>query len=60
MTNFFQIDFLEAGEKGSGDAISLRYREDNGYIYIHVVDGGYTDDGDKIVDHIRKYNESDM
>lgn len=58
MTNFFQIDFLEAGEKGSGDAISLRYREDNGYIYIHVVDGGYTDDGDKIVDHIRKYYEN--
>ena len=55
MTKFFEIDFIEAGDKSSGDAIALRYREDNGYDYIHVVDGGYTNDGDKVVEHIRKY-----
>ena len=52
---FYEIDFLEAGEKGSGDAIAIRYREDDGTDYVHVVDGGYTDDGQKLVDHIRKY-----
>ena len=58
MTIFFEIDFLEAGEKSSGDAIALRYREDNGFDYIHVVDGGYTNDGGKVVEHIRKYYDT--
>ena len=52
---FFEIDFLEAGTKSSGDAIALRYEDDGGATYIHVVDGGYTDDGDKLVAHIKKY-----
>lgn len=55
MTKFFEIDFLEAGEKGSGDAITLRYRDEADEDFIHVVDGGYTADGDKIVEHIRTY-----
>lgn len=58
MTKFFEIDFLEAGEKGSGDAITLRYREDNNVDYIHVVDGGYTDDGNKLVNHINTYYDT--
>lgn len=52
---FYEIDFLEAGEKSSGDAIALRYRDDNGRDHVHVVDGGYTADGPKLVDHIKKY-----
>ena len=52
---FFEIDFLEAGENSSGDAIALRYEDDAGATYIHVVDGGYKDDGDKLVAHITKY-----
>lgn len=55
MAEFFEIDFLEAGEKASGDAIALRYRDDDGQDHIHVVDGGYTDDGDKLVKHIQEY-----
>ena len=55
MTQFFEIDFLEAGEKGSGDAIALRYREEDEPNYIHVVDGGYKDDGKKLIEHIEKY-----
>lgn len=55
MTNFFEIDFLEAGNSGSGDAISLRYADNNGREYIHVIDGGYTDDGQELVSHIKKY-----
>ena len=56
MTEFFEIDFLETGDKGSGNAITLRYRD--GHDYIHVVDGGYTGDGDKIVEHISKYYDN--
>ena len=52
---FFEIDYIEAGEKSSGDAIALRYRDDDDIDYIHVVDGGYADDGQKICDHIKKY-----
>ena len=55
---FFEIDFLEAGTKDSGDAISLRYRTDENLDYIHVVDGGYKDDGPKLVKHIRDYYDS--
>ena len=54
MTDFIEVDFIEAGEKGSGDAIAIRRRR--GYSdFIYVVDGGYTNDGNKIVDHIRMY-----
>ena len=55
MAEFFEIDFLEAGTKSSGDAIALRYEEGNGAVSIHVVDGGYTEDGDKLIKHIKKY-----
>ena len=58
MMKFFEIDFLEAGEKSSGDAIAVRYRDDNNVDYIHVVDGGYTDDGDKIIKHIGEYYDN--
>ena len=54
MPDFIEIDFIEAGEKGSGDAITIRHRR--GYFdFIYVIDGGYTNDGQKIVDHIRMY-----
>lgn len=51
-TIFFEIDFVKAGENCSGDAIALRYQTDDGSMKIHVVDGGYTNDGQKLVDHI--------
>ena len=54
MTDFIEIDFLEAGDKGSGDAIAIRHRK-NKIDWIYVVDGGYADDGEKLADHIRKY-----
>ena len=58
MIKFFEIDFLEAGDKSSGNAITLRYRDDRDIDYIHVVDGGYTDDGDKIAEHISNYYDN--
>lgn len=54
MVDFFEIDFLDVESSKSGDAISIRYQL-NGQIYIHVVDGGYQDTGDKIVNHIKQY-----
>ena len=53
MGDFIEIDFIEAGERGSGDAIVIRRRYLGGD-YVHVVDGGYAADGRKIVDHIRR------
>ena len=54
MSDFMEIDFLEAGDKGSGDAIAIRHRQNN-LDWVYVVDGGYGDDGQKLVDQIRKY-----
>jgi hypothetical protein len=54
MTDFFEIDFLDVEAAKSGDAIPLRYQL-NGATYIHVVDGGFQDTGDKVVEHINKY-----
>lgn len=52
--DFFEIDFLAVETAKSGDAIALRYRVSD-EIYVHVTDGGFTDTGNKIVDHIAKY-----
>lgn len=50
----YEVDFLPVGDS-NGDAICLRYgTPETGYT-IHVVDGGYTDTGQVIVDHINKY-----
>lgn len=54
MANYFEIDFLGVETKKSGDAIALRYEQD-GAIYIHVVDGGYATTGESLRDHIVKY-----
>ena len=58
MRDFIEIDFIEAGDRGSGDAIAIR-RRNNGFDYVYVVDGGYTADGQKLVDHIRKHYSSE-
>ncbi|MXY71281.1 MAG: MBL fold metallo-hydrolase [Acidobacteriia bacterium] len=52
--DYFEIDFLNVGESQSGDAIALRY-ERQGNTFVHVVDGGFQDDGPNIMAHLRKY-----
>lgn len=54
----YEIDFLPAGKEQSGDAIVLRF----GNVFgprneqmVVVIDGGFADDGRKVVDHIRQY-----
>lgn len=59
MTNYFEIDFLEAGKNASGDAIALRYQDSNEATYIHIVDGGYAEDGERLIDHVREYYGTD-
>ena len=54
MSDFIEIDFIEVGDRGSGDAIAIRHRN-NGGDAVHVVDGGYAADGQKVVDHIREH-----
>lgn len=54
MSDFFEIDFLDVESAKSGDAISLRYKIGD-TTNIHVVDGGFQETGQKVVDHIRKY-----
>lgn len=48
----YEIDFLPVGDgERSGDAIAMRYVI-NGRSYVHVVDGGTTESGDALCDHI--------
>jgi len=54
MSDFFEIDFLDVETSKSGDAIPLRYQLNN-LIRIHVVDGGFQDTGEKVVEHIKTY-----
>ncbi len=54
MAPYFEIDFLTVGESQSGDAIALRYRRD-GNTFVHVVDGGFQDDGAHVMTHLHKY-----
>ena len=57
MSDFFEIDFLHLGSSKSGDAIALRY-EINGITTIHVVDGGFQDTGEKVIEHINRYYDN--
>ena len=51
----YEIDFMPVGSgERSGDAIAIRYGEYGAYT-IHVVDGGTTEAGDAMVEHIREH-----
>lgn len=50
----YEIDFLPVGT-GNGDAICIRYGNDQDGYYLHVVDGGYTDTADTIINHIEAH-----
>ena len=57
MTDFIEIDFVEAGDSGSGDAIAIR-RRSQGADWIYIVDGGYTADGEKLREHLRVHYDN--
>jgi len=54
VADFMEIDFLGVETAKSGDAITVRYSV-NGKTSIHVVDGGYLDTGDQVVEHIKEH-----
>ncbi|MGA8746436.1 MAG: MBL fold metallo-hydrolase [Solirubrobacterales bacterium] len=49
----FEIDFLPVGDGArSGDAIAMRFtRSDTGALVHVIIDGGYEDDGEALVEH---------
>lgn len=55
MSDYYEIDFLSVETAKSGDAITLRYAID-GIESVHVVDGGYIDTGDQVIEHLQKYH----
>ncbi|MCK4820655.1 MBL fold metallo-hydrolase [bacterium] len=57
MSDYFEVDFLNVGNGESGDSIPIRYSIANN-IRIHVVDGGFQETGEKLVEHINKYYDS--
>lgn len=58
MADFYEIDFLPVGKSTSGDAICIRY-EIAGQTSVHVVDGGYEEDGQKVLAHLTGYYGDD-
>lgn len=59
----YEIDFLPVGNgEKSGDAIALRYGNLNGNRneqYVVVIDGGFKESGEKLVEHIKTYYNTD-
>lgn len=54
MADFIEIDFLGVETAKSGDAIAVRYSV-GGATNVHVVDGGYLDTGDQILEHLKSF-----
>lgn len=50
----YEVDFLPVGE-GSGDAIVIRYGDEESGYYLHVVDGGRTETAETIINHINEF-----
>jgi beta-lactamase superfamily II metal-dependent hydrolase len=57
MADFVEIDLLAVETGKSGDAIAIRYSID-GNSTVHVVDGGFLDTGDKLVEHLRTHYQT--
>jgi beta-lactamase superfamily II metal-dependent hydrolase len=60
----YEIDFLPVGDgERSGDAIALRYGNLHGSRpeqVVIVIDGGYADDGQALVDHLAEHYNTDV
>lgn len=53
----YEIDFLPVGDgERSGDAIAVRFtRPDTGRHAVMIIDGGFQDDGDALVEHVQEW-----
>jgi beta-lactamase superfamily II metal-dependent hydrolase len=52
------VEFLPVGDS-DGDAILVQYGDQSGY-YMHVVDGGYAQVGEQVIEHIEQYYGRDV
>lgn len=50
----YEVDFLPAGD-GNGDAICVRYGSEATGHWLHVVDGGFSDTAETVINHIEKH-----
>ncbi len=57
----YEIDFLPVGDEGqSGDAIAARFtRPDTGGYGHLIIDAGFQDDGEALVEHVRTYHDTE-
>lgn len=59
----YEIDFLPVGDESKGgDAIALRYGNLHGRRNeqtVIIIDGGYQDDGEALVEHVDRYYDTD-
>jgi beta-lactamase superfamily II metal-dependent hydrolase len=53
MADYWEIDFLQVNSSLSGDAITSRYQVGSTF-WVHVIDGGYAADAERIARHIRQ------
>jgi beta-lactamase superfamily II metal-dependent hydrolase len=52
----YEIDFLRAGDS-NGDAIIVKWGDTkDGSYSLNIIDGGFTDTGDQIVEHVKKHH----
>jgi len=50
----YEVDFLPVGD-GNGDAICVRYGNDDTGYWLHVIDGGFTDTSETMIRHIEEH-----
>lgn len=60
----YEVDFLPVGEESkSGDAIAIRFGDLYGTrddYKVVVIDGGFKESGEKLVEHVKKYYNTDV
>jgi beta-lactamase superfamily II metal-dependent hydrolase len=52
MADYWEVDFLQVDSSRSGDAITARYQVGTTF-WVHVIDGGYAADAERIARHIQ-------
>lgn len=51
-----EVDFLPVGDEGaSGDAIAMRFRVPSGAQAVVIIDAGFRDDGEALVEHVQEW-----
>lgn len=55
----YEIDVLAVGDKKSGDAICVRHGSPQTGYTLHLIDGGYSDSSQTIINHIERHYRTD-